>query len=131
MKTPEETALALRNISDTLRELFPEAERTSMMNNPEGLTIALHGLTNYSAATESMRRLGIGEREKQSHDPQNPWGVLSGKMACGISVDAFHRGLAPSCKIITSFKSIPKTQTVDTGDTIQVPTMVIVCGGEA
>ena len=129
MKSPTETSIALQNIADMMRVLFPEVPRPSFGLTFDGPAhLRLHGIESYAAATALMQRLGIGEREKSAHDAERPWGTLAGHLPNGIEVTCFHDGLAPSCSVVTEMVDIPKTQTVDTGEFIQVPKRRIVCG---
>ena len=126
--TPLQITEELESIQIRLMKLFPES-RTIGIDITEGLlSVRVHRLDDYEAATKLMRRLEIGERKKQSHEPNSPWGVLIGDLCGQISINAFHSGLAPSCKVKQVTRSIPKRETVDTGETIEVKELQIVCG---
>ncbi len=118
-----------QQIAVRLRELFPESQSgISLTSYPSHVEIGIHGIPDYATGTRIMQRLGIGERDKQVHNDSRPWCVLSGNLSPDVSVTTYCGGLPPSCKIVTEFRKVPKQQTIDSGEFIEVPQTRIVCG---
>ena len=128
----------LKEIAAELREMFagqPEFHLSVQIDT--GYTTAgFHHQPNYDAGTSLLRSLGIGERNKTIVEGDNPFcalhGVSEGDTGSGrITFTAYCAGLPATCKIVTEMVSIPKTSTVDTGETILVPQTRVVCGEES
>ena len=90
--------------------------------------IIIHGVESNEEGTELLRRLGIGDRRKQVVDEETvPWHSLEGDIG-KHSIQCFCTGLPKSCRKVTYKEKVPKTQTVDTGDFVEVTRQKVVCG---
>lgn len=125
-------ALELKAMADRLRELFPEGPTIDFMVHNDGTQkVGLHRVGTYQEGTALLQRIGIGERHKAVLDgnTDRPWSILSGS-AEGVDFTAYCSTIPPSCRIEITTKRIPKTQTVDTGEFIEVQERVVKCGAE-
>jgi hypothetical protein len=89
--------------------------------------LSLHGFKTYSEAEAALRAIGVGKRSKGILGEHST--VLSGFIG-DIEFTAFCDDLPPSCKVVSYAEKIPKQQTVDTGEFIEVSRTKIVCGQE-
>ena len=122
-----------------LRELFPEAMHIALNVNrytdldlPHTTTsIMFHRIGDYQAGTALLQRIGVGDRRKAIHDENTdkPWTSLNGELE-GIEVTAICDTLPPTCRIETVTKRIPKTQTVESGEYVEIQERVVRCGSE-
>src|SRR5271157_888002 len=96
--------------------------------NPFGkIHLFIHGQTNDSA-TEIFRRLGIQKRRKNTFPSgDNGWHTLEGETEDGIILTTYCSGLPPTCHLEKYVEKIPKQQTVDTGEFIEVERVKVVC----
>jgi len=127
---------ALRKL---IRETFPDHKESISIHlraSNESLSVTFYGCKDYAEGTAALRAIGIGEREKQILEPEKddpfsfaPWTSVKGKIG-DDEFSAYCDGLPPSCKKVTFTEKIPKTQTVDTGEFIEVERTKVVCGGE-
>lgn len=90
------------------------------------IELSVFGLT-HEAALEVTRRLGVKDRSKSLFDPESPWHILQGKTPEGIIVKCFCAGLPPHCRIEKVKERVPKTQTVELGEFIEIERTKIVC----
>lgn len=125
----------LRAIAAELDRLIPAGHSVELdvrrYAHPSDIKISVHGLNSYQEATEFMRYLGIGDREKQAYnDELGTRSVLQGDLANGIHVIAFCNGLPPSCRLEETVERIPKTEVVQKDEFIEVRRMKVVCGHE-
>lgn len=125
----------LKELLREIRELFPEARYISMSTRVETegadvieeISLHLHNENNtYAKASQLMRDLGIEDREKHVYDTYTQ---LDGEVD-GVKVTTFPDELPPTCRKVTITEKIPKTQTVDTGEFIEVTKTIIQCGEE-
>jgi hypothetical protein len=95
------------------------------------LDITFYECASYAEGSNMLRSLGIGVREKQilSEESSAPWVNVKGKLG-DDEFSAYCTGLPPSCKKVTFIEKIPKTQTVDTGEFVEVERVKVVCGNE-
>lgn len=117
------------SMAKELEAMFPGLYPQIHVRWQGSFALAIHGCGDYQATTELARRLGVSERKKQVHNPDQPWFVLSGESE-GIQIDLFGSGLPDSCAIVKVTEKIPKQNTVDTGEYIEVERKQIVCGGK-
>lgn len=90
--------------------------------------IIIHGVSSNEEGAELLRRLGIGKRNKVIVDEDTvPWHALSGQIG-KHTIECFCIGLPKSCRKVTYKEKVPKTQTVDTGDFVEVTRQKVVCG---
>jgi hypothetical protein len=97
-----------------------------------GPSFTFHDAGTYQEGTELLRSLGCDERTKQIVDEStNPWSSIAGKTTEGVEVSAYCSGLPPSCKMEVYKERIPKTQTVETAEFIEIERKRVVCGERA
>jgi hypothetical protein len=121
----------IKEAARLLREAFPMSCEVQLSVKESGkMDVSIHRVGQYAAATEALRQIGVGKRGKQVFD-EGAWHSLKGN-ADGIEFTAFGDGLPPTCHKETYKEKIPKQQTVDTGEFVEVERTRIVCdGGEA
>lgn len=116
-----------------IHKLFQDAPDSITINihkvfNATRLEMTLHGFRSHEDGTTFLRELGIGKREKQVIETDEKyWHALSGE-ADGVKFSVYCAGLPASCKLVTEMKKVPKQETVDTGEFIEVPFKRVVCG---
>lgn len=123
------TALNAIALAQTLKtqlgsELGVTIELNSYDSDPKIILTTNEG---YEKATELCRLLGVGKREKRVFPGDPPWHTLEGKSEDGYTVRIFAQHLPPTCHIEKYTEKIPKKETVDTGDFIEVEREKIVC----
>jgi hypothetical protein len=101
-------------ISLDVNSLYTEASFHRCADHDEGLLV------------KSL--IGIKTATKSTFDPGNPWHVLQGDIAPGITGKVFVTGLPPMCRVETYEEEIPKTQIVDLPETVKVKRTRICCG---
>lgn len=135
MKTKQQQVM---DLALKLKRLFPDTIAVTLEINTYSeqphAEITAHferSLSTYANATDFMRKLGAGVRNKK---PYENYTVLSGA-AHGITggtldVRTFPDELPPTCHKVTVKERIPKTQIVDTGEFIEVEREIVVCGDQ-
>lgn len=127
MNRHEKLKALLQEIKDLFPELDPVLGSVSLTvrayATPE---VNWHGIKEYGTGSELMRELGVDRRHKQVY-PEGRC-VLSGAVD-GINYTAFVGELPPTCRIETVTEKVPKQQTVDTGEFIEIPRTKVVCTG--
>jgi len=98
--------------------------------HPPDTQIAIHGVKSYAEAQEIFRALGIQKRDKSVWPEDEPRTVLSGKLTDTIGVMVYCNGLPPSCRVEKFKERVPKTQTVEVGEFVEVERMRVICGHE-
>lgn len=116
----------LRVIAAELAEMFPHATSSLTRYGSGNIEVGIHDCGDYANATKVARELGIKKRDKQTHNPESPWFALLGESE-GIKFTLFGTGLPGTCHVETFTEKIPKQQTVDTGEFIEVERRKIVC----
>jgi len=86
--------------------------------------LTIHGAT-YAQATDFMRSFGIGDRKKTITETVKYLSAIQD----GIEFTAFFDDMPPTCHKEKYIERIPKTQTVETGEFIEVERDRIVCTG--
>lgn len=116
-------------IAAELRQMFPCMNSVTLECREGKEELTMHGIKTYSDATEFLRSFGIGNRNKIPYcDPTiGNYTQLSGEIN-NVRVVTYPNELPPSCKIVTEVERIPKQQTVDTGEFIEVERKKVVCG---
>ena len=124
----------VKEIAEEIRVLFPEVRHIQIAILPERIELTAHLTTNdcgkitYDQATDFLRTLGVGIRQKRPDVAG--YTVLRGNTE-GVEVVTYPDELPPSCRKVTFTERIPKQQTVDTGEFVEVDRTKIVCGQEA
>lgn len=94
--------------------------------------IQVHGCKDYTEATAVCRHFGVGDREKVTwNDSPHGRTTLRGQIAPGITLHVFSEGLPPSCRLEKIIERVPKSETRETGDFIEVERTRVVCGEAA
>ena len=110
-----------------LGALYPDVTVEVHHMNYRGPLVNFHQVKTYEQGTEILRELGCGTREKAVW-PEGEGGrcVLTGK-SDGVEIQVFADGLPPTCRMETVIEKIPKQNTVDTGEFIEVQRLKVVC----
>jgi hypothetical protein len=116
-----------------IKSLFPDAPDSITINlySSANQEVNFHGFKDYASGTEFLRSLGFADREKQivGGDTESPWIAIKGRIG-NTTFETCCAGLPPSCRKVTTMKKVPKQQTIDTGEFIEVPETRVVCGQE-
>lgn len=114
----------LKQARDELLAANPEAKfGLSIGCVSDSLDVSFHGVESYAEACTILRRFGIRTWKKHPHEGDS---YITGK-AEGIEVSVFFSGLPPTCHVEEYIEQVPKTETVDTGEFIEVKRTRIVC----
>jgi len=81
-------------------------------------------------ALRIMRELGFAISNKSILDQSSEPSYILTNQADGFRVTCFLKGLPPTCKLVETIERIPKTQTIETGDFIEVKRMKVQCTDE-
>ena len=123
----------IRRLAAELSEIFPQGHSVELNVRRYGgnLAINIHGCKSYDEATEIFRRFGVGKRHKTPYaDELGVRSVVQGKLAPDLSMTVFCEGLPPSCRLETFTERVPKTQTVESGEFIEIERTRVVCGNQ-
>ena len=122
------TAETLKRIAAELRALFPEVQTVIALNawSDGRVTIDLHGCGAHDRATALFQKHGLNKRRKTIQAARNPWFTFHAEVD-GVDFTGYCEGLPPSCRLVTEMVCIPKQQTVDSGEFIEVPKLRVVC----
>lgn len=127
MNQPITTPETIKRIAAELRALFPCAHLIELHTWPEQPPRVVINGGDYAEGTELLRQHGLGTRSKEIYDADFKWTKISAK-ADDVTIEAWADGLPPCCRIVTETVKVPKTQTVDTGDFIEIQKQRVVCG---
>jgi len=122
--------LRIKQIGEELGALIPDC--CVQMQVVEGVvSLGLHRIPDNATGMRITRDLGVEDRSKSVFDASTsrPWHTLTGESE-GVKVTAYCQQLPPSCKLVTEFKHVPKTETRETGEFIEIPVTRAVCGEE-
>jgi hypothetical protein len=114
-------------IARELRELFPGQETVQLYVHGDYATLTFHSVATYEAGTELMRSLEIQTRRKQIVQSGTPFCNLEAEVD-GLTVSAYCHTMPPTCRLEKVVERIPKSQTVETGEYIEVERVRVVCG---
>lgn len=123
-------------LAKKLRGLFdkewPQVMGIQLQVSPNGLIhLDFHEVGGYQNGIEMMRLMGIKTWNKSVVRPEDPFTYLSATITEGedrIYIGVYCEGLPPTCKIETIMTKIPKSETIETDDFIEIPIRKIVCG---
>jgi hypothetical protein len=123
----------VKHMAEQLKQLFPGHNYIVLSVWPESLPeLQILDNSTYSVATALMQELGIGDRDKEVFDADEKIGSVAFTKLTGVvdglKVSVYPTELPPSCRRETYVEKVPKTQTVDTGDFIEITKTKIVCG---
>lgn len=118
---------AVQQAAAILRAAFPVGHLSIDLSEFEGVTVNWFGARTYAEATEWLRALGVKDRSKSVY---MTYTALRGQseIAPTITWTAFTNELPPTCRKVKKIERV--TQTVETGEYIEITREVIVCGGE-
>lgn len=116
----------IKAIAAQLRELYPGKTVILEVDQTGGIDFTYHGTRTYAEATEFFRELGIQRREKKVYDTYT---ALNGTVD-NVLVRTYPDELPPSCRKVKKIERIPKLETKETGEFIEIEREVIECGPE-
>lgn len=116
---------AVKKAVAILREAFPRDHISLNVARDNDISLSWFGCKTYAASTEWFRSLDCGIRSKR---PNDTYTVISAKSPDGIEWTTFPDELPPTCRKIKKVERVPKTQTVETGEFIEVTREVVECG---
>lgn len=129
------TRANLKRLAQELSAIFPEGNSVELYirryTDPPDVQVAIHGVKSYEEGTAIFRRLEIQRRNKSVWNDYQARTVLQADIGPGISLSVYCSGLPPSCRIEKTVEKVPKQQTIDTGEFIEIERTKIVCGHEA
>lgn len=123
----------IKIIARSIDRLFPHGHSIEVCvrryAHPPDVVIAIHGLKSYAEATEVCRAFGVGDREKSTYSDMSKYGrtVLQGKIAKDIKLLVFSDGLPPSCRLEKTVERVPKSETKETGEFVEIERTRVVC----
>ncbi len=122
----------LIEIRDLIQKVFGAGQWVAFTVRDKGsIDINLHEAGTYVQATETLRKLGIGKRNKRViQTGESYWSIAYGDIAPGITVTAFCSDIPSTCHVEKYTEKIPKQQTIDTGQFVEVERIRVVCGGK-
>ena len=93
------------------------------------MCITFHGIENTDSGMEMLKRIGVGKRAKMVVDKNttSPWTSVDGYLADGTRIQAFCAGIPHTCHIETFTEKVPKSQTVTTGEMVEITRTRVVC----
>lgn len=121
----------VRELALGLRALIPEGNSVKIEfrgyhSLPVELTV--FGVPSVAEGMELLRSLGVDKRHKQPYANNEVYTAIQGD-ADDVHVVAFCDGLPPSCKLEKVIERVPKSQTVTTGEFVEIERVKIICGG--
>jgi len=116
----------VKRVARELRELWPNGRLYLTAGDSGYIELSSHDVGDLVQGTDFVRAFGVGKRIKNIVDD---WHSLSGTVD-GVFFTAYCSGLPPSCRIEIVKEKIPKQQTVDTGEFIEIERRKVVCGHE-
>ena len=133
MKNTNAKLANIRRAAAFLRKALSECSgadlslEMTVTKNDNDVRLSFHRVDTNFDATNIMRSLNIGERAKNVFAEAKPWHTLEGQNG-NISARVFAMGLPSTCQLVEVVERVPKTQTVDTGEFIEVKKFKTVCG---
>ena len=128
MQTAAEKIAIVKRMAAELRAMFPGRCVELGANEDGRVTINMHNIPTYRLGTQILQALSVGKRMKQTHDTDGrAWSVLIGEED-GVRFQVFCNTLPPTCKLERYVERVPKTQTVESGEYVEVERTRIVCG---
>ena len=113
-------------IAEEIKQLLKATQAGISVNYVGQVECNVHDMS-YEEATTLFRELGIGKREKHTFAESEPWSTLTGTSEDGVKLCTFIKGLPPTCHLEKWTERIPKQETVDTGEFIEVERVKVVC----
>jgi hypothetical protein len=115
----------VKEIAEELRTLFGPDSINFDVNDSE-IRLTYHGNKFYADAVAWFRELGVQKREKHVFDTYT---YIKGEVD-GVLFCTYPDELPPTCRKVEVIERVPRTQTVDTGEFIEIKRTKIVCGNE-
>ncbi len=94
------------------------------------LQINIFGFKSYEEGTAFFRQWGIGRRDKRIYNDHDARTVLYGSLSKDIQVTLYCAGLPPSCRLVKKTVRVPKSETRDTGEFVEIERTEVVCGND-
>lgn len=122
-------------MAEELRLMFPGMTSITLeaknYETDRSTELSVHGIKTYAESTEFFRSLGIGQRKKTIYADTGigAYTHISGCLG-EVRVVTYPNELPPSCHIEKVIERVPKTQTVDTGQFIEIERQKVVCSHE-
>lgn len=118
---------AVKQAVEILRAAFPNADGLNLQwFDWDGTSLSVHGIKTYEEATVFFRDLNIQRREKT---PYQNYTQIEGRTD-DILFRCYPDELPPTCRKVKRIERVPKTQTVETGEFIEIEREVVECGPE-
>jgi len=118
-----ERGIALVRILERSKLVNPETHY-HVDANTDDVELHIFQCGDYMNARALLREAGIGSVAKSVH----PTYTALHADYQGVKVWAYSAGLPPTCRLTTVMKKVPKTQTVECGEFIEVPETKVECG---
>lgn len=116
----------IKQIGLRLHELIGAVSVQIQLSEEGIVTVQEFHINDYKKATVFLRSLGIKTRSKQVFEN---FTCVSG-MVDGVKFEVHPSDLPPTCHKEEYVERIPKTQTVETGEFIEITKTRIVCSGD-
>ena len=126
--TPRQKLQRIRAMADELREMFVGANPSIATDQTGVVRLGLHQCRSYEYATDTMRGLGFGKREKQTM-PDGATGktaILGRDSIENIVATAYCNELPPTCRLETYEVKVKKVKKTVEGE-VTVKRQRIVC----
>jgi hypothetical protein len=115
----------VKAMAERLKQLFPDGTISlTAYSFMQEIQICYHGTKTYQEATNWFRELGIQVRSKK---PETTYTRIRGK-SDGVEFVTYPDELPPTCHVEKYKERVPKTQTIETGEFIEIERERIVCG---
>lgn len=123
-----DTIERIKAIAQQLREVFPGTSvQLSVDQFGDAVSVSYHGTRTYHEAEEWFRALGIQRRDKRVWPTYT---ALTGERD-GVQFTTYPDELPPCCRKIEKIERIPKIETKETGEFVEIKRMVIECGPQS
>lgn len=123
--SPNQRIEILKQAAELLRQVKPLESSIEINVNNNIVTVSAWNPGTYEQATEWLRSFGVGIRHKEPNS-DGSFTSIRGE-AQGIWFAAYPEGLPPTCRKEKYVERIPKQQTVETGEFIEVERERVVC----
>lgn len=119
----------IKHLAKELECLFGGYEHLTLQVARGDISVSIQGdNVSYAQAMNYLSGLGAGKRNKKIFDDETmgSWTLLTGEVE-GVKFSMYPSELPPTCHKETYVEKIPKRQTVDTGEFVEITKTRIVC----
>jgi hypothetical protein len=116
---------AVQEAAAILRAAFPTEHVSLEVSADNQLSVHWFGCKTYADATVWLRSLNCGTRHKT---PQETYTAINAVSPEGIRWATFPDELPPTCRKVKKIERVPKTQTITTGEFVEIEREVVECG---